>query len=309
MRIVYFGTPEFSASFLQHIADHSPDQLVAVVTQPDRPAGRGLHLRSSPVKLVAEKLQLPVFQPESLRDESFLEELRRLSPDLFVVIAFSILPAELLEIPRLGSINLHGSLLPRYRGAAPVQWAVVNGESESGLTIFQLDSKMDHGPVIEKVRLPIGENETASELFERLVEAGRPALLSALRKVEEGYQPLEQEHQLATRAPKLRKEDGRIDWNWSAEKIHNLIRGMQPWPAAWGFFEGKKIRFWESRRSNLEREAPVGRLLWDESVDALCIKTGDGWIEIVKLQPEGKRVMEGGEFWCGLQQRQELVVE
>ncbi len=306
MRILFFGTPEFSASFLRFLVEETPHEVVGAVTQPDRPAGRGRQLQAPPVKRTALELGLPVLQPESLGDPAFLDALREAGADLFVVIAFSILPRAVLEIPPLGSLNLHGSLLPRYRGAAPVQWAVVNGEKVSGVTLFRLDPKMDHGPVVGRVELPIGENETATELFDRMLEAGRPALAAAISALERGEPPLEQDHSLATKAPKLRKEDGRIDWTAPARKVHDLVRGMQPWPGGWTTLGDRTLRVWETRLSDgaPAKAGEPGDLEATDGGKRLWAKCGDRWLELLRVQPQDKREMLAKEFLCGLRTKE-----
>ena len=308
MKILFFGTPEFSAGFLRFLARETEHEVLGAVTQPDRPAGRGRHLQAPPVKQAALELGLPVLQPEDLKSPEFEAELRAVGADLFVVIAFSILPKNVLAVPRFGSLNLHGSLLPRYRGAAPVQWAVANGETVSGVTLFRLDPRMDHGPVVRRVELPIGEDETAVELFDRMLEAGRPALAEAISALERGEPPLEQDHSQATKAPKLKKEDGLLDWNRPAREIHNLVRGLQPWPGAWTALDGKTLRVRATKLSDggPEDGAEPGTLRGTEGGKRLWAKCGDRWIELLRLQPQDKREMLAKEFWCGLRTKENL---
>ena len=307
MRIVFMGTPDFSVSFLDHLTqgEHS---VVGVVTQPDRPSGRGRKLTPPPVKVRAEELGLPLFQPEDLKSTEFNEQLRALEPDLFVVVAFSILPLATLSIPKNGSMNIHTSLLPKYRGAAPIQWAMVNGETKTGVTLFQLDEKMDHGPIIEQNEVEIDIADRGPEVYAKLLEAGKVALDSALTKILSGYEPIPQDHSLACGARKLKKEDGAIDFDRPVLDIHNQIRGLFPWPSCYAQFDSKVLKILKSIPQVPEqtKKAQPGDLLFEKG--RLFVKCQDSWLEILELQPQGKKPQDPKSFYNGLQQKENLCL-
>src|SRR6187549_1353303 len=238
MKIVFMGTPEFAVSFLETL-HQSRHQVALVVTQPDKPKGRGQKLAAPPVKEKALELGLPVAQPVSLRTPEFHDLIRAQEADLLVVVAYRILPDTLFPLARFGAVNVHGSLLPKFRGAAPVQWAVATGESETGVTVFQLDKEIDHGGVLARAVTPIGPEETAGDLFARLQGMGREALMKAMDDLESGRaRPEPQDHAQSTPAPKLRKEDGLLDWNKSARYLHDRIRGFNPYPICYALQAG-----------------------------------------------------------------------
>jgi methionyl-tRNA formyltransferase len=242
LRIVFCGTPAFAVPALRELIGH-PDFLIeGVVTQPDRPRGRGGEIFSSPVKAQAVAAGIPVYQPLKIRSEEAQEYLARCAPDVVVIIAYGqIIPARLITIPQLGWINLHGSLLPKYRGAAPIQWAIANGETRTGLTTMSIDAGLDTGPTLLRWETEIGQDETALELYARMAEAGAPLIVETLRGLASGsLTPVAQDHSQATFAPPLNKEDGRIDWSLPAGVIYNRIRGFQPWPGAFTLFRGKQ---------------------------------------------------------------------
>lgn len=301
MKIVFMGTPDFAAFFLKHLA-RGPHQIACVVTQPDRPVGRGRVLTAPPVKNAALELGIPVLQPASVKDASFADDLKRLGADLFVVVAFSILPQKVLSCSKLGAVNVHGSLLPKYRGAAPVQWAIANGESSTGVSIFLLDEKMDHGPILEQREIPIGLFDTAESVLQKMEAPGAEALDLAISRVE--YGNLEslaaQNHAIASPAPKLKKEDGKIDFERSALEIHNRIRAFFPWPGGFCSLGGKTVYF--------RKTAPCGSmgLLPGEARDdggKLFVGTGDGSLEVMEIQLEGKRAMPAADFLRGIQRK------
>lgn len=240
MRIVFMGTPDFAVPCLQALLDHGYD-VCGVFTQPDKPKGRGYTLTPPPVKELALRYNLPVYQPKSMKTGEAADILRSLAPDLAVVVAFGrILPREVLDIPRLGCINVHGSLLPKYRGAAPIQRAVLNGEAETGVTTMFLADGVDTGDMIQKAVTPIGEEETSGELFDRLAVMGADLLISTVEALARGKVTREaQDHEQATHAAMIRKEEAEIDWTKSAADIHNLVRGMNPWPSAYTFYHGQ----------------------------------------------------------------------
>ncbi|MGC1187071.1 MAG: methionyl-tRNA formyltransferase, partial [Candidatus Acidiferrales bacterium] len=246
MRIVFCGTPEFAVPSLQRLAQEPGITIDGVITQPDRPRGRGGKIAASAVKEAALALDLHVYQPESFKSESPSDFLKKIAPDAIVIIAYGhIIPARLLPLPRFGWINLHASLLPKYRGAAPIAWAIANGETMTGLTTMQIDAGMDTGPMLLQEEIPIGVDETTPELAARMAAAGAPVVLKTLRLLERGScTPQAQDPACATVAPILKKEDGRIDWNQTAEQIHNRIRAFTPWPGAYTTLRGQTWQIW-----------------------------------------------------------------
>ncbi len=303
MRIVFMGTPDFAAAFLRHLLK-GPHEVVAVATQPDRPAGRGRQLQPPPVKEEALKAGLRVLQPASVKDESFAEELKTLQADLFVVVAYSILPKAVLAASRLGAVNLHGSLLPRYRGAAPVQWAIANGDKQSGVTVFLLDEKMDHGPVLEQRAVEISSDDTTESLLEKLVAPGCEAIDSALNKLDTCYTPVAQDHSLACPAPKLRKEDGLVDWARPAQSIHDRIRAFTPWPGGYTYFQGKLAYLRRTEVSEKDHGLALGVIHVEK--ERWLVGTGEGTLVLLEIQMEGKKCLPVADFLRGLQQRDGL---
>lgn len=299
LRIIFMGTPDFAASTLQYLMD-GPDTVVAVVTQPDRPKGRGKKLTQPPVKLLAEQAGIPVLQPTKIKTVEFRDELAGYQPDLIVVTAYGrILPPSLLELAPYGCINVHGSLLPAHRGAAPIQWAVIMGDTEVGVTIMQMDEGMDTGDILLKAAIPPAENETAGSLFTKLADLGGRTLLDALVRLKEGkLPPTPQDHELATVAPMLRKEDGLIDWTKSARQIHCLVRGLDPWPSAYCFLDGKRLRLFVPEVLHQDSDDQPGTLLRADR-RGLLIATGNNCLLVKEIQPEGKKRMTVEAFTCG----------
>jgi len=294
------GTPAFSVPVLDSLA--KAHRVKLVVTQPDKPKGRGQKLAMPPVKEKALELGLPVAQPESLKSPEFHKLIEEQKADLLVVVAFRILPATLFPLSRMGAVNIHGSLLPKYRGAAPIQWAVANGDSETGVTIFQLDAEVDHGKILAQEKTAIGPEETAGELFARLSVMGRDLLLRTLKDLETGIAvPKEQDHLHATPAPKLKKEDGAIDWKLSATVLHNRIRGFNPYPLCHTTEKesGRVLRI--HRASVVAGEAPTepGVLYLDAAQHPL-ISAGNGSLRLLEVQWEGKPKISGIDFVNGL---------
>ena len=246
LRIVFCGTPAFAVPSLKELIAQPDIRVEAVVTQPDRPRGRGGEISFSPVKEVALAASIEVYQPQKVRADDAVEYFRRVAPDCVVIIAYGqIIPARLIAIPRLGWINVHASLLPKYRGAAPINWAIINGEKTTGLTTMQIDPGLDTGPMLLRTELPVGDDETTPELATRLAQAGAPLIVETLRRiVREELKPEPQDNSQATLAPPLKKEDGQIDWSLPAQKIYNRIRGLQPWPGAFTSFRGKVCHIW-----------------------------------------------------------------
>src|SRR5260221_489708 len=246
MRIIFCGTPEFAVPSLRRLAAEPGISVEAVITQPDRARGRGRHVSSSPVKEAALEIGLHVYQPETIKSESSQEFLKRVAPDAVVIIAYGqIVPARLLTIPRLGWLNLHASLLPRYRGAAPIHWAIANGETITGLTTMQIDAGMDTGPTLLRREVEIGPNETAPELAARMSAMGADLVAESLLRFDRGeISPAPQEEKNASYAPILKKEDGRIDWLRPAQQIYNRNRGLAPWPGSYSTFRGQTCHLW-----------------------------------------------------------------
>ena len=233
MRVIFMGTPEFAVVSLRKLLEANTN-IVTVVTVPDKPKGRGLKLQPSAVKIAALAANIPILQPESLKDPKFIQKLYNSKPDLIIVVAFRILPEEVFTIPPLGTVNLHGSLLPKYRGAAPIHWAIINGEKITGVTTFFIKKEVDTGNIIETIEIPIPSNMTAGELHDIMAAKGAEILLETCRKIEKGSVTTRiQNHSLATKAPKIHQEDCLIDFNQPAEKVHNFIRGLSPYPSAY----------------------------------------------------------------------------
>ena len=301
LRIIFMGTPEFAVPTLQALID-SPDEVITVICQPDRKKGRGKKLSPPPVKILAEQAGIPVLQPTAIRTDDFLDTIRALRPDLIVVTAYGrILPGSLLNLPPLGTINVHGSLLPKYRGAAPIQWAVIRGESETGVTTMQMDEGMDTGDILLPVTLPIGENDTSGSLFDKLSRVGGKALVKAIGMLKGGkLVPVKQNDALATEAPMLNKEMGHLDWNKEAHELHCLIRGLDPWPSAYGFLAKKRFRFFKPQViTGAVQEAPGTLCRADK--EGILIATGRDYLLIREIQPEGKKRMTVQSCLCGMQ--------
>jgi len=301
MRVVFMGTPQFAVPTLLHIAQNSHHEIVGVVTNIDKPAGRGRTIQSSPVKQTAERLGIAALQPLSLQDRDFISEVGKLSPDIFVVVAFRILPDSLICIPKHGALNLHASLLPKYRGAAPIQWALINGEKTTGITIFQIDSGIDTGGIILQKSVDIAPDEDAGELSERLADIGAGMMVKALDLIESGNAlPVMQDSSQATRAPKITPELFHIDWNKPAENIVNLIRGLSPDNAPYAFLHDIKLKFYRARIvSEIPEKDPPGTVIRADQEGGFLIKAGKGAVQILKVQREGKRVMSFHDFLRG----------
>ncbi|MDL5599149.1 methionyl-tRNA formyltransferase [Bacillus subtilis] len=287
LRLVFAGTPEFAAEHLKALLD-TPHQIVAVYTQPDRPAGRGQKLMPSPVKQLALQHGLPVLQPPTLRDPAAQEELRALAPDLMVVVAYGlILPQVVLDIPRLGCINSHASLLPRWRGAAPIQRAVQAGDAESGVTVMQMEAGLDTGPMLLKVTTPITTGDTGGSLHDRLAQLGPQAVVQAIAGLAAGtLQGEVQDDALATYAHKLNKDEARIDWNRPADELERLVRAFNPWPICHSTLDGQPLKVLAAEPA--EGRGQPGQIL-DASKDGLTVACGEGALRLTRLQlPGGK---------------------
>lgn len=295
MKIVFMGTPDFAVPCLQALLDH-PYEVAGVFTQPDKPKGRGYQLTPPPVKELAVSRGIPVFQPRTLRDGEALAQLQVLRPDLIIVVAYGkILPKEILDLPRLGCINVHASLLPRYRGAGPIQWAVLNGETVTGVTTMYMAEGLDTGDMLESASLEIGPDETADELHDRLSQLGAKLLLSTVEKAEKGLlEPKKQDDALSCYAPMLTKELSRIDFSRPAQEVHNQIRGLSSWPAAYTFYQGKRLKVYRSHL--VQGTGEPGTLLDSKHFVVAC---GEGAVQLTEVQYEGSRKMSGEEFLRG----------
>jgi methionyl-tRNA formyltransferase len=297
MRIIFMGTPEFAVPSLRILLENSYE-IPAVVTAPDKPRGRGQQISYTSVKEFAVKKDIPVMQPEKLYDAAFTSEIKKLQPDLIVVVAFRILPREVYEIPKFGSFNLHASLLPKYRGAAPINWAIIKGEKESGVTTFFLNDEVDTGSIILQKRIPIGPDDTAGILHDALSAAGAEAVLQTVRLIESGQiHPQTQDSSLACPAPKIFKEDCRIDWTVTSQQVHDFIRGHSPYPAAWTTHMNKQIRIF--RTSIIGKESSKAGIILERTKDKLEVGTGSGTVALLELQQEGKRRHGIEEFLRG----------
>ncbi len=296
LSVVFMGTPEFAVASLRRIL-HSGHSVPLVVTAPDRPRGRGLKVQSSAVHRYAVERGLPVAMPDSLKDPEFLERVRALSPDVICVVAFRILPEELFSIPSRGSFNLHGSLLPRYRGAAPIQRAIMAGETATGVTTFFLRPRVDTGAILMQRDIPIGPDMTAGQLHDIMMEAGAELVVETLARIERGdADPTPQNEAEATPAPKIFREDCVINWAWPAKRIHDHIRGLSPWPGAFTHLGGRVLKLYRSRLLDACDLMPGMVRIADGGIH---VGTGAGNLEITELQIEGGRTMSAAEFLRG----------
>ncbi len=298
------GTPAFAVPSLKALLDRG-ENVVCVVTQPDRPKGRGRKIMMPPVKELALKASIPVLQPESIRGGEFLAELRQYNPDIIGLTAYgNILPENIINLPPLGTINVHGSLLPKYRGAAPIQWALINGETETGITIMQMDKGVDTGDILLQEKLPIGPEDTAGSLSGKLAELGGKALGAALDLLRlDRLNPTQQDNNLASLAPLLNKEDGLVNWLHSAVQISCQIRGLDPWPTTYTTLSGKRLRLFSPEVANkslcLGCSISEPGIICTANRDGLLITTGDGCLLIKEIQAEGSRRMSVEAFLSG----------
>jgi methionyl-tRNA formyltransferase len=298
MKTVFMGTPFFACPCLELLFDEQ--KVLAVVTQPDRPRGRGRRNTPSPVKEIALQQGIKVLEPERIKDEAFFRDLADLNPEIIVVVAFGqILPSEILRVPQRGCINIHASLLPKYRGAAPIQRAIIQGEKKTGISIIQMDEGMDTGDLLLADEVLIGPEESAGELQERLATLGSKCLSRTLREIESGRTiPKPQDSSKATYAPMLSKSEGRIDWECPCETIRNKIRGMNPWPVASTTLDGKGFRIFRGRGDLQGIKGKVGEVL-EANDDGIRVQTGEGHLLLQEVQFEGRKRMAAGEFLRG----------
>ena len=299
LRIIFMGTPDFAATTLQALID-GPDEVVAVVTQPDRAKGRGKKLAPPPTKIIAEAAGIPVLQPTKIKTEEFRNGLLTYQPDLFVVAAYGrILPPSILDLAPMGCINVHGSLLPKYRGAAPIQWAVINRDQKVGVTIIQMNEGMDTGDILLKSSIEPAKDETAGSLFVKLAELGSETLLKAVKGLKEGTViPNPQEHELATTAPMFTKNDGCISWDKDAGELEGLIRGLDPWPTAFCFLDGKRLRLFNPEVVHKDSDLAPGAVVQADK-RGILVACGTNCLLVREIQPEGKKRMPVEAFLCG----------
>lgn len=299
MRVIFMGTPDFAVGTLKALLE-SRHQVAAVVTQPDKPRGRGKAMQFPPVKEVAVQAGIPVLQPQKVRDPETIRQLEQIEADVIVVVAFGqIIPKEILSLKPCGCINVHGSLLPKYRGAAPIQWAVIDGETESGVTTMQMDEGLDTGDMLLKAVVPLDEKETGGSLFEKLSATGANLLLETLEGLEKGtIIPQKQGESPTAYARMLKKEMGCIDWKQPAVQIERLIRGLNPWPSAYTHLNGKTMKIWEAKVHQGKSGREPGAVT-ETTKEGILVQTGEGLLEIRKLQLEGKKRMDAGAFLRG----------
>lgn len=300
MRLIFMGSPEFAIASLEKLTQ-SRHEMVGVVTVPDKPKGRGRKLSESPVKTFAREHDLKILTPGNLKDEGFVQTLRELSPDLMVVVAFRILPEVVFTIPPKGTINLHASLLPKYRGAAPINWAIMNGETKSGLTTFYIKKKVDTGNIIMQREVEIDPEENFGEVHDRMAQVGADVLLETVDLIERGeVEATRQDDALATPAPKITPEHCRIDWSRKAVEIKNQIRGLAPSPGAFALFQGKILKIFKATViDDAALSGDFGMMVKPEEKKGLRVRTGSGILSLLEVQPEGKRRMKVEEFVRG----------
>ena len=301
VRVVFCGTPQFAVPTLEAL-NQEGHEVALVVTQPDRPKGRGMEVQFSPVKQKALALELPLTQPEKIKNNSeFRAQLEQLAPEAIIVVAYGrIIPKWMLDLPKHGNINLHASLLPKYRGAAPIQWAIANGESVSGNTTMRIDEGLDTGDILLQQELPIASDDTSISYAPVLASAGARLMVETLERLERGtITPRKQEDSQATLAPLLSKEDGRIDFNRTAKQIYDRLRGFQPWPGAWTTYRGKQLTVTAARPTDQSLAAPSGEMIVGERLLVAC--GGGTVLELLEVQPEGKKRMPADAFIAGYQ--------
>ncbi len=297
MRVCFMGTPDFAASVLERVAEEH--EIVLVVTQPDRVNGRGGKVTVSDVKAWAIEHDVPVFQPEKIRKPEAIEELKKYDFDIAVVAAFGqILPPAVLDMPKYGCVNVHASLLPRYRGAAPIQWAVINGDKETGVTTMQMGPGLDDGDILLQETVPISPDETGGSLFDKLAVTGGKLILKTLSGIEAGtIKPRKQDETAATHVGMIRKDMGNLDFTRSAAELERLVRGLNPWPSAYTFLDGKMLKIWKAEVCKRNNDAAPGTCVREEN--DLYVATGEGFLKFLEVQIEGKKRMAVSDFLRG----------
>lgn len=301
MKIIFMGTPDFAASTLKALVE-AGHEIVLAVTQPDKPKGRGKALQFPAVKELALAYNIEVYQPKRIKNPECVEYLKQYASDIMVVAAFGqILPAEILYMPKYGCINVHASLLPKYRGASPIQWAVINGEQTAGVTIMQMDTGVDTGDMIEKAEIPVAEDETGGSLFDKLAQAGAQLCVSALAHIEDGTAVrTKQDEAQATHVGMISKDMGNIDWRKPAVEIERLVRGLNPWPSAFTKLDGKTLKIWKAAVLEDKNEAEAGSIVLADKKQ-LVVQTGAGQLALLEVQLEGKKRMPADAFLRGYQ--------
>lgn len=301
MNVVFMGTPDFAVPVLQSLIDSEKHHVTAVVTQPDKARGRSGKLVFTPVKEVAVSNDIPVYTPVKVKDSEFVETLRQIPCDVIVVVAFGqLLSKEILEMPKFGCINVHASLLPRWRGAAPIQWAILEGDEKTGVTTMQMDVGLDTGDMLLKKEMVIGADETGESLFEKLSALGGPLLLETLERAENGtLQPVSQDDGKSTYAKMLTKELGELDFSWEAVKLERYVRGLNSWPSAYAHYNGKLLKIWKAEVVDRNTDFEPGMVAEVEK-DSFCIQTGNGLLKLLEIQLEGKKRMSTGDFLRGV---------
>ena len=299
MKIVFMGTPDFAVGALEALVE-AGHEVVAVVTQPDKPKGRGKEMQQTPVKACALKHNIGVFQPVKIKTPEAVEVLKGYGADLFVVAAFGqILSKEILDMPKFGCVNIHASLLPKYRGAAPIQWAILDGEKETGVTIMQMNEGLDTGDMLTKVIVPIEDTDTGESLFDKLAEAGAKLLIETIPQIEAGsLNPEPQDDSLSTYAKMIKKEMGLIDWKREALVLERLVRGMNSWPSAYTHFQGKTLKVWEAEVETCEAQAVPGSVV-EVTKNSIKVQTGKDLLVLKQIQLEGKKRMDVAAFLLG----------
>ena len=302
MRIIFFGSDDFAEVNLRKLID-SPHEIAACVTPPDRPQGRGLKIAASPIKLCAQQFRIPLFQPTGVGEKEFLENIRTIDPDLFVVISYGlILPKSFLSIPKKMAVNVHPSLLPKYRGAAPINWAIINGETKTGISIIKMNPRMDAGDVIAVEEVGIIESDTAKLLRTKLAGISGHLLVKAVNAIEaDDFSLTPQDDAQASYAPKLIREMGRVEWEDPAAKIYNRARGLQPWPGVFTYFQGKRVKLSKTRAVDEQHGRAVPGEVIDVRPDGILAAAGTGSLLIEKVQPESGKVMDAADFAAGRQ--------
>lgn len=312
MKVIFMGTPDFSVGTLEALVE-AGHEVVLAVTQPDKPKGRGKEMQFTPVKECALKYNIPVFQPRRVREAECIEELRKYNADIMVVVAFGqILPKEILEMTPYGCVNVHASLLPKYRGAAPIQWSIIDGEEVTGVTTMQMNEGLDTGDMLLKVEIPIEEKETGGSLHDKLAEAGAKLCVETLEALQnKTVTPVPQGETTTAYAKMLEKQLGNIDWTKSAVEIERLIRGLTPWPSAYTNWNGKVMKIWDAKvveSENDTNEAQPGAIVKVEK-DTFDVQTGDGLLKVRELQIPGKKRMDAGAFLRGYQIKEGEILE
>ena len=299
MKIVFMGTPDFAVGALEALVE-AGHEVAAVVTQPDKPKGRGKEMQQTPVKVCALKHNIEVFQPVKIKTPEAVEVLKGYGADLFVVAAFGqILSKEILEMPKFGCVNIHASLLPKYRGAAPIQWAILDGEKETGVTIMQMNEGLDTGDMLTKVIVPIEDTDTGESLFDKLAEAGAKLLIETIPQIEAGtVTPMPQDDSLSTYAKMIKKEMGLIDWKKEAVVLERLVRGMNSWPSAYTHFNGKTLKVWEAAVEAGNKSTAAGTVV-EVTKDSIKVQTGADLLVLKQIQLEGKKRMDVAVFLLG----------